>query len=105
MSFVEFGWSASDFLFPLFGYLVRYYPDEWIWLGQGVISVVFAIIWYWRMPTKGRRRTTTELSSLLWESDNQPNPVVNCWRLFWNLSKNERFVALMSFGFFQTLGS
>jgi len=109
MSFVGFGWAASDFLFPVLGYLVREYPDEVIWLGQGIIAVVFAIIFYWRMPAKVWRSRSAEIIivPLLWGKNEDPraNLIINYVRLIKKLGRSARFGALMAFAFFQCLGS
>jgi len=105
MSFVESGWMASDFLFPLLGYLVQWYPDEVLWVGQGIIALFFAIVFYWRMPTKIRRASSTESVSLLGHDNHRKNQMVKYLKLIKKLAKSARFVALMIFAFFQCLGS
>jgi len=106
MSFVWFGRTAVSFSFPILGYLVENYPDEEIWLGLGIISILLAFIFYYSIPEKARRHTSSSREPLFSNVENdQGSLAVSYCRLIRKLVPNVRFIAVISFGFLQSLGS
>jgi len=106
MSFVWFGRTAVTFTFPILGYIVENYPDEEIWLGLGIISILLAFIFYYSIPEKARRHTSSVNEPLFSNSENvEGNLAVRYCRISKKLVQNVRFIAVMSFGFLQSLGS
>jgi len=108
---IEFSWALSDFLMPLIGVLLHYYPVSVVYYAQGVIALIVAAGLLLVFPKRARRenRTTStalcEITPYVEQRDDVERPsrisikesITNYWSLLWNPSSISMFLNALLF--------